>query len=68
LHRRYGSTERLDMATREELEKQIAVLTNANKLLTQVIVEKNEMITCLELLLKAEEYVVYDTFTKEKLN
>ena len=34
----------------------------------QVIVEKNEMITCLELLLKAEEYVVYDTFTKEKLN
>ena len=41
--------------TIEQLEKQIEVLINANKLLTQVIVEKNEMISCLELLMTAEE-------------
>jgi len=67
LQRRYVSTERLDMADIEQLEKQIAVLTNANKLLTEVIVEKNEMIQCLELLLEAKEYNVYE-INKEKLN
>jgi len=55
------------MADIEQLEKQIAVLTNANKLLTEVIVEKNEMIQCLELLLEAKEYNVYE-INKEKLN
>ena len=53
------------MATIEQLEKQIEVLTNANKLLTQVIVEKNEMIQCLELILKAEEYHEYEINKKE---
>ena len=55
------------MADIEQLEKQIEVLTNANKLLTEVIVEKNEMIQCLELLLKAEEYYVYET-NKKNIN
>lgn len=52
------------MATIEQLEKQIEVLTNANKLLTQVIVEKNEMIQCLELILEAEKYHEYQTNKK----
>lgn len=55
------------MATIEQLEKQIAVLTNANKLLTEVIVEKNEMIQCLELILKAEGYHEYK-ISKEEIN
>jgi hypothetical protein len=53
------------MANIEELEKQIAVLTQTNKLLNQVIEEKNEMIVCLELLLKAEEYKEYEVAKKD---
>lgn len=47
------------MATIEQLEKQVAVLIDTNKLLNQVITEKNEMIACLEMLLKAEEIAEY---------
>jgi|TARA_R110002012_G_scaffold108012_5_gene250326 hypothetical protein len=54
------------MASVEQLEKQIEVLTNANKLLTSVILEKNEMILCLEMLLKAEEYSQDEIPQKEK--
>jgi hypothetical protein len=55
------------MATIEQLEKQIEVLTNANKLLTEVIVEKNEMIQCLELILTAEGYHEHK-IAKEEIN
>tara|TARA_R110000824_G_scaffold81223_7_gene204194 strand:- start:342 stop:518 length:177 start_codon:yes stop_codon:yes gene_type:complete len=54
------------MATIEQLEKQVAVLIDTNKLLNQVILEKNEMIGCLEILLKAEEIAEYGEEINEK--
>ena len=54
------------MANKKELEKQIEVLTDANKLLTQVIREKNEMIHCLEVLFKAEENAYDEIPPKEE--
>ena len=63
---RYVSIERLSMANKKELEKQIEVLTDTNKLLTQVIHEKNDMIHCLEVLFKAEEYADGEIPPKEE--
>lgn len=54
------------MTTIEQLEKEVAVLIDTNKLLNQVIAEKNEMITCLEMLLKAEEIAEYGEETYQK--
>ena len=54
------------MANKKELEKQIEVLTDTNKLLTQVIHEKNDMIHCLEVLFKAEEYADGEIPPKEE--
>jgi hypothetical protein len=66
LHVRFVNIERPSMANKKELEKQIEVLTDANKLLTQVIREKNEMIHCLEVLFKAEEYAYDEVPPKEE--
>ena len=55
------------MTTKEQLEKQVAVLIDTNKLLNQVITEKNEMIACLEMLLKAEEIAENGEETDQKI-
>jgi predicted transcriptional regulator len=51
--------------TIEQLQKQLDVLTDSNKMLLKVIAEKNEQISIYEFMLRAEEEDVF-TFTPEK--